>query len=143
MTADLAAARARLTAGGFTCVLCRGEAVHTATARGVRPLLEWLDNGVVLTGFSAADKVVGRGAAFLYVLLGVQAVWAPVMSRAARDTLACHGIEALCEELVEAIVNRTGDGFCPMETAVRDIDDPTRALAAIRETARRLAGGHN
>ena len=76
MTADIRAARARLGEGGFTCVLRCGEQEYTATARGVRPLLDWLEERADLRGFSAADKVVGQGAAFLYVLLRVQAVWA-------------------------------------------------------------------
>ena len=73
---DLNRARALLTEGGYTCVLCRGEVFHTATHRGVKPLVDWLDSGLDLRGFSAADKVVGRATAFLYVLLGVRAVHA-------------------------------------------------------------------
>ena len=49
----------------LTCVVCRENLVYTATERGVKPLLSWLDNGPSLVGFCAADRVVGRGAAFL------------------------------------------------------------------------------
>jgi hypothetical protein len=34
--------------------------------------------------------------------------------------------------LVEHIINRRGDGFCPFETAVTDIDDADTAYRAIR-----------
>ena len=48
---DLIRARALLTEGGYTCVLCRGEVFHTATHRGVKPLVDWLDSGLDLAAF--------------------------------------------------------------------------------------------
>ena len=130
---DLHNARRRLTEGGYTCVLCRGNEFHTATARGVRPLLDWLDSGLDLRGFSAADKVVGRATAFLYVLLGVRAVHALVMSAPAREALQSNGIDASCDREVPGIINRRGDGPCPFEEAVLDISNPELALTAIRK----------
>ena len=50
--------------GTYTCVACRGDTVLTATERGVRPLTNWLRDGADLRGFAAADKVVGKAAAF-------------------------------------------------------------------------------
>ena len=92
---DLNKAKALLAAGGYTCVLCRGDEIHTATARGVKPLVDWLDSGLDLRGFSAADKVVGRATAFLYVLLGVREVHALVMSAPAKEALEAGCIAAL------------------------------------------------
>ena len=129
---DLEKAKKLLPEGGYTCVLCRGAEVHTATARGVRPLLDWLDSGLDLRGFSAADKVVGRATAFLYVLLGVRTVHALVMSTPAKEALEANGIPAFCGREVAGIINRRGDGPCPFEEAVLDITDPEEALSAIR-----------
>ena len=129
---DLEKAKALLLEGGYTCVLCRGDEVHTATARGVKPLVDWLDSGLALGGFSAADKVVGRATAFLYVLLGVRAVHALVMSTPAREALEAGGIAASCDREVTGIINRRGDGPCPFEEAVLGITDPDGALTAIR-----------
>ena len=129
---DLKRAREILTEGGYTCVLCRDSAVYTATARGVKPLVDWLDSGLDLHGFSAADKVVGRATAFLYVLLGVRAVHALVMSTPAREALQANGIKALCDREVSGIINRRGDGPCPFEEAVLGINSPSDALKAIR-----------
>jgi len=130
---DLQKAKELLSSGGYTCVLCRGEAVHTATARGVRPLVDWLDSGLELQGFCAADKVVGRATAFLYVLLGVAAVHARVMSTPAREALQAGGICASCDREVAGIINRRGDGPCPFEEAVLGITDAHEALLAIRK----------
>ena len=123
---------------GFTCVLCGGDRVFTSRLRGVKPLLTWLDEGLDVKGFSAADKVVGKGAAFLYVLLGVKEVYAQVMSRPAKAVLEAHGIPNGCEEEVAAIRNRTNTGFCPMETAVWNISEPEKALIAIRQKFKEL-----
>lgn len=129
---DLEQARELLSGSPYTCVLCRDGEIHTATARGVKPLLDWLDSGLEVRGFSAADKVVGRATAFLYVLLGVRAVHAQVMSSPAKEVLEHSGITALCDREVPGIINRRGDGQCPFEEAVLNITDPKEALRAIR-----------
>ncbi len=134
MDRDLMQARDILCAGGCTCVLCRDGAVYTSRLRGVAPLLELLDSGVDYSGFCAGDKVVGKAAAFLYCLLGVSAVYAPVISRGALSVLRSHGIRVEYGLCAEAIFNRKRDGLCPMEAATGDISDPHLALAAIRNT---------
>lgn len=125
-------ARNLLTAGGYTCVVHKEGTVYTATERGVKPLVRWLTEGLDLQGFSAADKVVGRATAYLYVLLGVKEVWAAVMSEAAAEVLHRHGIAASQDKLVKNIINRAGTGICPFEEAVLEIHTPEEALAAIR-----------
>ena len=132
MNNDLHRAKALLDKENYTCVLCRENILYTATERGVKPLLDWLDSGLSPAEFSAADRVVGRATAFLYVLLGVKAVYARVMSRPAVQVLNAHGIYTQAEILVDGIINRRGDGPCPFEAAVIDIADAPAALAAIR-----------
>ena len=121
-----------LTAGCYTCVLRKDETIHTATERGVKPLVRWLDQGIDARGFTAADKVVGRATAYLYVLLEVKEVWAAVMSEAAAEVLTRHGITASQDKLVPNIINRAGTGICPFEEAVLEIHDPQEAYTAIR-----------
>lgn len=135
---DRETAKETLLRGSYTCVFARAGQLRTDTARGVSPLLSALDSGQSYAGWSAADRVVGLGAAFLYVLLGVREVWAGVMSRGARTMLEEHGITCFPEEMTESIRNRAGDGVCPMEEAVSEIDDPLAALAAIRAKRREL-----
>ena len=130
-----------LNSGDYTCVACKEEVVYTTTQRGVAPLLNWLDSKTDLKDFSAADRVVGRGAAFLYCLLGVKEVYALVMSRPAAEVLQSHGILADAGTFVEGIINRTGTGPCPFEAAVMDIQDTQEALNAIRMTLRKLMDG--
>lgn len=137
MNEDLCRARVLLEQGTYTCVLCKDTATRTCTARGIRPLMELLDEGQ-WAGFSAADKIVGKATAFLYVLLDIRAVYTPVISEAALDILSTHHIEVHYGQMVPAIFNRSRTGFCPMETAVREINDPLEAMQAIRETLTKL-----
>lgn len=133
MKHNLKKAKDLLIQNGYTCVLVKEDDILTSTQRGVKPLLEWLEQGLLCRGYSAADKVVGKGAAFLYVLLGVEEVFALVMSKEAQETLLGHGIEATCELCVDRIQNRTHTGYCPMEEAVWNITEPHAALYAIKE----------
>lgn len=134
MNQNLRAAADTLAQGGYTCVLCRENVLLTNSRRGIRPLLELLESGRDLHGFSAADKVVGKAAAFLYRLMGIEAVYAAVISRPAAEILANSGIRLHYGKMVPEIRNRTGDGLCPMEAAVQNIADPTAALQAIKDT---------
>lgn len=132
MNDDLINATRILHEEGFTCVLCSGDNMYTSKERGVAPLLRWITEKADLHEFSAADKVVGKAAAFLYVILGVREVYAPVMSEAAIYTLARNGIQPFCDVLAKSIRNRDNTGMCPMESAVEAITEPQQALEAIQ-----------
>lgn len=136
MQQDLLRAKAALP--GHSCVLCKEDRLIIRDQRGVAPLLELL--GEDLQGFSVADKVVGKAAAMLYCLMKVACVWSPVMSRGAVQMLQSHGITALYESCPEAIINRAGDGICPMEQTVAAISQPADAPQALRQTLRKLRG---
>ena len=135
---NLDKAKKILAAESYTCVLCKDEKTYTSMQRGVSPLVEWLESGENFKDFSAADKVVGRGAAFLYVLLGVRAVYACIISRAALDVLHTQGISVEYGTAVEKIINRKGDGICPFEEAVLNITDANEAYIAIKQKMREM-----
>ena len=128
---DLERAIYLLAQGEFTLAMCKGELAYTDDRRGVVPLLWWLDHKE-LYDFTAADKVVGKAAAFLYLQMGIAAVYAEVISQPAYDLLTAHGVDVTYVELVPAIRNRAGDGYCPMETVTLPLTDPVEAEAAIR-----------
>lgn len=135
---DLEKAKALLRSEGYTCVLCRDDLLYTSYKRGVAPLMELLDSGEDLSGFSAADKVVGKATALLYRLLNVRCVYGAIISESALHVLQAGGIAVFFETTVDHIVNRTGDGRCPMETATAHISDPAEAPDAIRAALSRL-----
>lgn len=124
----------------YTCVLCKDDSVYTSNARGINPILNLLDSGRDLRGFSAADKIVGKAAAFIYLKLNIKAVYAEVISRDALQILLQNGIYTEYNTLTEKIINRSGSGICPMEDAVKDITDAETAIKAIRQRLKKITG---
>lgn len=130
---DIEKAKEQLLSGDFTCVLCKGEKFYTSGERGVSPMLSLLADGTEVFGFSAADKVVGKAAAMLFVCAGVTEIFALVISKSAAEFLDKRGVKYSYEKMTEKIINRMGDGVCPMEQAVADIDDEWLGKAAIEK----------
>lgn len=124
--------------GDYTCVLCDRDRVLTDTRRGIAPLLERIEAGEDLRGVCVADKIIGRAAAMLLILGGVSAAHGDVMSAAAKKLLKANGIKVSYGTLTEQIVNRTGDGPCPMERATAALTDPADAPKALRDALDRL-----
>ncbi|MDE5772427.1 MAG: DUF1893 domain-containing protein [Ruminococcus sp.] len=135
---NLEKAKGMLESSDYTCVICSNEETLTSQKRGVAPLLEFFDGGKYLNGYSAADKVVGNGAAFLYVLLEVDELYADVISKSAFETLMKYNIPVTYGIMTEAIRNRDNTGFCPIETAVAGITSPETALTAIRNRLKEM-----
>ena len=93
-------AREILTENGYTAVLCSEGEVYHSTERGVKPLIGFLESGKNFSGFYAADKTVGLGAAHIYILLRVRSVFATVISSSARALLESAGIAVSFESEV-------------------------------------------
>lgn len=138
MNNHLETAKRLLTQHGYTCVLCGDNGEFHSHLRGVKPLMDFLESWHDFSDFYAADKTVGAGAAHLYVLLGVTAVWANVISEDGINILQQHGIDVFYEKSVPFIINRRGDGACPIETAVKGVADSQNALAVIKSTLKTL-----
>lgn len=135
---DIQKAKEILENGAFTCVLVKKEEVISFSERGVKPLLSLIDGKRDMADFSAADKVVGKAAAFLYLILGVKTVYAGVISEHAYTLLRENGVDVSFGTIVPMIRNRTDTGFCPMESATLSCQSPKEALEKIKETLERL-----
>lgn len=135
---NLEQAKQMLHEGNYTCVFYRGEEVITDSRRGVTPLLCLLESEKNLHGFCAADKVVGKAAAFLYCALEVNELYADVISEPALEVLRRAGISVEYANAVKAIRNRTNTSYCPMETAVWNVSDTEEAIIMIRQKQQEL-----
>jgi len=123
-----------------TLVVDTGGDVQRFHRRGVADLMDLLtSNRHVLQGARVADKAVGKAAAACMVQGGVKQVYADVMSQPALDLLAHHGIMADCGTVVDHIINRTGDDWCPLERLSRPLDDPAEI---VRQVAAFLSSSH-
>jgi hypothetical protein len=117
--------------------------ISQSKKRGVAPPLELLAAQTDLTGGVIADKVVGKAAAFLFLLLGPEAVYAAAISVPAEKVLQSVGIRVEYDQKVDHIINREGTGPCPLEHAVLGIEDPYEALDIIRRTLTDLMSASN
>ena len=136
MHPDLENCKAILENENLTCVVKQGDKVLKTTDRGIKPFMQWIESGENLQGAVAADKVVGKAAAFLMEKAGISAVYAAVLSEPAEDVLKNAEIEYKFTHLVPRIQNRKGDGLCPMESAVMEMENAETAFAALREKIR-------
>lgn len=133
MNKDIATARDILIENNYTCVLYSNGTQYNSKSRGVKPLIEFLETGNDFKNFCAADKTVGAGAAHLYVLLGIKLLWANIISEDAIKILQQNNISFFYEKSVPFIINRSKDGPCPIETAVKGITCSKQALEAIKK----------
>ena len=119
---------------GLTLVLKSEDGtIHRFTQRGVKDLLTLVtESPETLKGALIADKAVGKAAAACMVVGGVKHVYADVMSEPALTLLQHHGVEAEYGTLVDHIINRTGDGWCPMEKLSKDETEPEVIIQKIR-----------
>ena len=142
MSGDTVSAKKVLEEKGYTCVLQKGEDICFSFDHGVKPLLAWIDEGRDFTGYGAADQVVGKAAALLYVLLGVRDLYGQVISDPAIQVLEDHGVAYAYDKRVPYIINRMKNGMCPMEQTVLDISDPKEAVTALKNNVMSMRFGN-
>ena len=122
-----------------TCVVIKNDKIlNIETGRGVKPVIALYEQGI-LSGASVVDKIIGKAAAMVLVLGGVKSCYGLTMSQAAVDYLKSHGVAVEYDTLTEHIINRKGDGICPMEQTVAEIDDPAEALVALKNKIAELS----
>ena len=139
MMTDIELAKAHL--DGHSICLCRDGAFFTDDGRGISPMIRLIEEGRDLRGYAVADIIVGKAAAMLFIKAGIRAVYGAVMSRAGYDFLQQHGIPCTYGTLTETIINRKGDGVCPMEQTVALIDDPEEGTTALKKRLTELRKG--
>ena len=120
---------------GLTLVVRSEDGMtYRFTQRGVKDLLTLVtEQPDLLKGALIADKAVGKAAAACMVIGGVKHVHADVMSEPALALLQAHGTMAEYTTLTHHIINRAGDGWCPMERLSRDENDPAAIISKIKE----------
>lgn len=96
-------------------------------------MMDWIAEGIDLTGYSAADIVVGKAAAMLFVKSGIAAIYAKTISRSAKAYLESHGVSLSYGTLTEYIINREGTDICPMEKTVLATDDAAEGYRLLKE----------
>ncbi len=135
---NISKAKNILTNGNYSCVAYSDLDTLTSKKRGVKPLIEWLERSINLENYYIADKVVGKGAAFLYIKLNTKNIYAFVISKPALTLLENNGINVEYDACVPFIKSRDGIGFCPIESAVLHTENTDEAIALIIKKLKNL-----
>lgn len=133
---SLSTYKENLISSAYTCIIGNEQKIiFTSERKGVAPLMDFYkickEEPQEYINLFLADKVIGKGAIFLAVLIGIDEIYTPVISEHALELAKRHSIKVEYETLVPYIVNRTKDGMCPIESSVINISDCLEAYEAI------------
>ena len=132
MTEPLERAKTLLSSTDSTLAVVSVDDFFTSKERGVKPLMHLLkEKKGFLKGASVADKVIGKAAALLMALGEIKEVHTLIISEPAIKVFEKYNIPCFYDKKVDRIVNRTGDGLCPMETLCLDVENPQEAFDRI------------
>ena len=117
-----------------SCVIANGDKIKSFHQRGIKDLYELLNsNRSLLEGATIADKVIGKGAAALMIAGGVTMVYADVISEPAMELFKQFSIKVEYDKKVANIINRRGDGICPVEERCAECKTIEECLVRIDE----------
>lgn len=113
-------------------VTSAGGVCRTYTQRGVADLYLLLkEQAELLHEASVADKIVGKAAAAIMISAGVAELHSRIVSELALSILNGSGIKVSYESVTPHVINRSGSGWCPLESACRDCSNVEECLIEI------------
>lgn len=116
----------------LSCIVLQDEVLYTHIQKGVKPIVDfwsrdYLEDAVVV------DKVIGKASAIFMVNGNVRHAHGIVVSELAVEVFEKAGIDYSADKIVPKIINRTGDGLCPMESSVAHVNENAEAIKIILE----------
>lgn len=125
----------------YTLVAKIGERLYTSSQRGVAPILNPMKEDIhFFKDADIVDKVIGKAAAMLLIKAQIHHLHTHIISQHAIAILDMYHMSYSYDECVDYIVNRQGDGMCPMEETVlsmTDLDDAFEALCQKQDELKR------
>lgn len=122
-----------LLSGDVTAVLIRGREEIISRDKGIKFLFTLASEGKTYEGGSIADKIIGKAAAYLLVMLCIKNVYAPIMTNEAAEIFEKHKINYSYIKLTDVIIGRDGKKPCIMEQAVKSAKTPVEAYNRIKQ----------
>ncbi|MBE7042485.1 MAG: DUF1893 domain-containing protein [Ruminococcaceae bacterium] len=114
-----------------TCVLVKDNKIISAESpRGIAYIIDLYHAGE-LKDVYVADKIIGKAAAMIFSLGGINGCYGETVSQAAVEWMKLKNIPLQSLHIVSQIENRKGDGMCPMEETVTSVFDEREALTAL------------
>ncbi len=124
---------------GCSCVITDGIEFRMFHQRGVKDLYDILSTQPeLLRGAFIADKVVGKGAAALMILGGIDSLYTDTISVTAQELLDRYKVEVKYNKLVPHIINRAGTGVCLVESLCKECNTAEECLPLIKNFIEQL-----
>jgi Domain of unknown function (DUF1893) len=93
-----------------------GKLIFSSKKEQLRPLLEYIEEfSSKVRGVVIFDRIVGNAAALLVKKAFCLEIYSPLGSEIAARTLSEQGIKYHFSRTVPYIINKAGNGICPME----------------------------
>jgi len=133
--ADINLAREILSIEDYSIVVISyGKILNHKKGDGVKPFMQIIDElGNDLEGKVIGDRILGKASAFLCRYSNVKGVYSPQATKTAIAILIIGGIPCQTDEMIPFIKNRKGDGLCPFENMLQDVEYPEDAYKILNE----------
>jgi len=100
----------------------------------MRPILEAIDELKENMNDSViGDRILGKASALLCRYAKVKGVYSPQATKTAIALLVLAGIPSQIDEIIPYIKNRGGDGVCPFEEILKNVDSPEEAYNILKK----------
>ncbi len=131
-------ARNMIKTGKANCVVVKNNKIICKSSdRGIAYIIKLYEDGLLKDAY-VADKIIGKAAAMIFTLGGVSALYGETTSQSAIKWLSDKSISISYKDTPPYIINRKGDGMCPMEETVADINDEKEAYTALKNKLKQL-----
>ncbi|UCF49851.1 MAG: DUF1893 domain-containing protein [Thermoplasmatales archaeon] len=132
---DISLARKILSSEDYSIVVIRNEKIlgHDK-GDGIKPILRIINKlGEEIEGSVIGDRILGKASAFLCRYSKVSGVYSPQATKTAIAILIVGGIPCQADEMIPFITNRSGDGLCPFEKMLQDVESPEEAYKILKD----------
>ena len=133
---DVDLARRLILNSGYAIVVVKNSVVLSKRrGKGIQPFLEAIEElQHTMYGSIIGDRMLGKASALLCVYVKAKEVYALHATPKAKDVLKKHEIYVRVDKTVDHIRNKTGDGFCPFEKLLKNVDSPREAYEVLKKT---------
>jgi len=132
---DINLARKTLSSEDYSIVVISGGKILThEKGDGVKPFMKTINElGNNLDGKVIGDRILGKASAFLCRYSKLKGVYSPQATKTAIAILITGGIICQADEVIPFIKNRNGDGLCPFEKMLQNVESPDEAYKILKE----------
>ncbi len=132
---DMNLARIILSSEDYSIVVIQdGKILIHKKGDGIKPILKVIDElGDEMQDTVVGDRILGKASAFLCRYSKVKGVYSPQATKTAIAILIIGKISCQVDEMIPVIKNKSGDGLCPFEKMLKNVESPEEAYRILKE----------